>query len=105
MTQHKNVSEATARKIDSEIKSIIDEATARRSTILTEHIDELHAMARALLEFETLSGEEIRGIMRGDPVIRTPVDELPPPESRRSSVPSSGRAAPPVSPGQAPQPA
>jgi cell division protease FtsH len=105
VTQHKNVSEVTAREIDSEIKSIIDAAYGKAKTILTVHLDELHAIARALLEFETLSGEEIRGIMRGDPVIRTPVDELPPPESRRSSVPSSGRAAPPVSPGQAPQPA
>ena len=105
VTQTKNVSEVTAREIDAEIKGIIDTAYARAKTILTEHIDQLHAIAKALLEHESLSGEEIRQVLRGEPVIKTVVDE-PMHETRRASVPQSGRpAAPPTGGlGPAPQP-
>jgi len=107
VTQSKNVSEATAREIDAEIKEIIDSAYARAKHILTENIEELHRLARGLLEHETLSGEEIRTVLRGEPVIRKVVDE-PAPESRRASVPTSGRPATPPPPsgglGPAPQP-
>ena len=66
----------------------------RRSGILTENIEELHRLARGLLEHETLSGDEIRTVLRGEPVIRKVVDE-PAPESRRASVPTAGRPAAP----------
>jgi len=69
VTQHKNVSEATAREIDAEVKSIIDTAYVKARHILTEHIEELHRIARGLLEYESLSGEEIRTILRGEPII------------------------------------
>ena len=105
VTQNKNVSEATAREIDSEIKDIIDRAYAKARRLLTENVEELHRLARGLLEHETLSGDEIRTVLRGEPVIRKVVDE-PAPESRRASVPTSGRAAaaPPPSGGAAPAP-
>jgi cell division protease FtsH len=105
VTQNKNVSEATAREIDSEIKEIIDRAYAKARRLLTENVEELHRLARGLLEHETLSGDEIRTVLRGEPVIRKVVDE-PAPESRRASVPTSGRsaAAPPPSGGAAPAP-
>jgi cell division protease FtsH len=105
VTQNKNVSEATAREIDAEIKDIIDHAYARAKHILMENIDELHSIARGLLEHETLSGDELRTVMRGEPVIRKVVDE-PAPESRRASVPTAGRPAPqpPGGLGPAPQP-
>ena len=107
VTQNKNVSEATAREIDGEIKDIIDRAYAKARRILTENIEELHRLARGLLEHETLSGDEIRTVLRGEPVIRKVVDE-PAPESRRASVPSAGRPASPTPPagglGPAPQP-
>ena len=89
VTQTKNVSEATAREIDAEIKDIIDRAYAKAKRILTENIEELHRLARGLLEHETLSGDEIRTVLRGEPVIRKVVDE-PAPESRRASVPNAG---------------
>ncbi|WP_284947559.1 ATP-dependent zinc metalloprotease FtsH [Acidisoma cladoniae] len=105
VTQHKNVSEVTAREIDSEIKSIIDAAYAKAKSLLTEHVTALHAIARALLEFETLSGDEIRGVLRGEPIIRKSVDDLPPPENRRASVPVAGRPVPPAPlPGMGPTP-
>jgi len=107
VTQNKNVSEATAREIDGEIKDIIDRAYAKARRILTENIEELHRLARGLLEHETLSGDEIRTVLRGEPVIRKVVDE-PAPESRRASVPNAGRPATPTPPagglGPAPQP-
>ncbi|MDE2200835.1 MAG: ATP-dependent zinc metalloprotease FtsH [Rhodospirillales bacterium] len=103
VTQNKNVSEVTAREIDAEIKDLIDKAYARAKSILTEHIDELHAIAQGLLEHETLSGDEIRQVMRGEKVIKRVVDE-PAPESRRASVPTAGRPVPPPATGLGPAP-
>jgi cell division protease FtsH len=104
VTQHKNVSEVTAREIDSEIKSIIDAAYSKARGMLSDHITALHAIARALLEFETLTGDEIRGVLRGEPVVRKSVDDLPPPENRRASVPSAGRPVPPIPGNMGPSP-
>ena len=105
VTQSKNVSEATAREIDSEIKAIIDNAYATAKRLLTENIDNLHAVAKALLAHESLSGDEIRTVLRGEKVVKVVVDE-PAADSRRASVPSSGRPMPPTPGGlgTAPQP-
>jgi cell division protease FtsH len=105
VTQTKNVSEETAREIDREIKDFIDNAYNKARRILTENLEDLHRLARGLLEHETLSGEEIRTVLRGEPVIRKVVDE-PAPESRRASVPVAGRpsASAPGGPEPAPQP-
>jgi cell division protease FtsH len=108
VTQNKNVSEATAREIDAEIREIIDRAYLGARRILTDNIEELHRLSRGLLEHETLSGDEIRTVLRGEPVIKKVVDE-PAPENRRTSVPTAGRPAPvPPAPGgglgPAPQP-
>ena len=92
VTQSKNISEATAQQIDIEIRRIIDEAYARAKQILSENIDELHLLAKGLLEHETLTGEEIRQVIRGEPIVRNRPDEPVP--VGRGSVPSSGRAAP-----------
>ncbi|MBB2190130.1 ATP-dependent metallopeptidase FtsH/Yme1/Tma family protein [Gluconacetobacter azotocaptans] len=98
VTQNKNVSEETVREIDDEIKSLIDAAYVRARTLLIEHIDELHRLAQALLEYETLSGEEIRQVLRGEKIERIVVDD-PMPENRRASVPPTPPAAPLPSPG------
>jgi len=103
VTQNKNVSEATAREIDSEIKVIIDNAYISAKRILTENLAELNLLAKALLEHESLSGDEIRTVLRGDKVVKVVVDE-PAPDSRRASVPSSGRPVPPASGGLGPAP-
>ncbi|WP_338421759.1 ATP-dependent zinc metalloprotease FtsH [Acetobacter fallax] len=100
VTQSKNVSEETAREIDAEVKKLIDAAYARARTLLIDHIDELHRLAESLLEYETLSGEEIRQILRGEPIERVEVDDAMP-ENRRSSVPpvigkSGGHPVPPL---------
>jgi cell division protease FtsH len=92
VTQSKNLSEATAQAIDGEIRSIIDTAYQRAKKTLTERIEDLHALAKGLLEYETLSGDEIKQVLRGDPIVRDRPDE--PVNQGRGSVPSSGRPNP-----------
>ncbi|QYU67502.1 hypothetical protein J4558_21710 [Leptolyngbya sp. 15MV] len=92
VTQSKNLSEETARQIDAEIRAIIDEAYARAKTTLSDNIEQLHMLAKGLLEHETLSGEEIKQVIKGEPVVRSRPDE---PAPTRGSVPSSGRPASP----------
>src|SRR6202521_224787 len=96
VTQRKNVSEATAKVIDEEIRRIVDEGEQTARDILTARLDELHALRRGLLEYETLSAEEIRRIIKGERIVREtstgPAAEDPRP-GRRSSVPPSGRPA------------
>ena len=96
VTQRKNVSDATARIIDEEIRQIVEagETTARR--ILTEHRDDLERLAKALLEHETLSGDEVAAVLRGETIVK-PEDTTPepPPAAQakpKSSVPLSGSA-------------
>ncbi len=88
VTQNKNVSEATAREIDDEIRAIIDHAYAKAKRILTETPRGPEALAKGLLEYETLSGDEIQQVLRGEPVIRKVVDE-PMQDNRRASVPTA----------------
>jgi cell division protease FtsH len=95
VTQRKNVSDATARIIDEEIRRIIDDAEQKAHQLLTEHVDQLHAVAKGLLEYETLSGDEVKAIIRGESIVRSNDDDVKPsqpvpPGGRRSSVPSSG---------------
>jgi len=96
VTQTQNISEETAKIIDEEMRRLIEEAESKARNILTEHIDQLHLLANALLEFETLTGDEVRGlILRGEPIVRPePNDEPPPPKrptsGKRTSVPSGG---------------
>ncbi|QNT79043.1 ATP-dependent zinc metalloprotease FtsH [Entomobacter blattae] len=93
MSQGNSISEDTAREIDKEIKEIIDAAYQRAHGLLVEHIDDLHRLAKGLLEYETLSLDEIRTVLRGEPVERNVVDE-PAPENKRASVPSTSLPKP-----------
>lgn len=88
VTQNKNVSEATAREIDNEIKSVIDHAYAEAKRILTERRADLESLANGLLEYETLSGDEIQAVLRGEKIVRKVVDE-PMADQRRASVPTA----------------
>ncbi len=101
VTQNKNVSEVTAREIEAEVKAMIDAGYTRAKEILIDHIEELHMLANGLLEHETLSGIEVRQILRGEKVVRSVVDD-PMPDNRRASVPSTGGFRPdPTPPGRA----
>jgi cell division protease FtsH len=65
VTQHKNVSDATARKIDEVVRSILDRAYSQAKSILTANLDKLHVMAQALLTYETIDASQIDAIMEG----------------------------------------
>jgi len=65
ITTHKNVSESTMQKVDSEIRRIIDEQYSLARRLLEENRDKVEAMAKALLEWETLDAEQIDDIMAG----------------------------------------
>jgi cell division protease FtsH len=99
VTQRKNVSDATAKAIDEEIRRIVESGEQRARAILTQHLDELHALAKGLLEFETLSVDEVRRVIRGEKIVRDtggPVEDVSrtPPPRGRSSVPPAGRDKP-----------
>jgi len=73
VTEHRHVSAGTAREIDRQVRIIIDRNYARAQEILEANRDKLHAMAQALLQYETLAKEQIDDIMDGRPV-RPPKD-------------------------------
>ena len=75
MSRTQNISEATAQKIDSEIHRIIDECYAKAKDILTAHQSDLNVLARGLLEYETLTGDEIIALLKGIPPVRTPYED------------------------------
>ena len=60
------MSEETAKKIDEEVKKIVDKGYERAKKVLTEKIDDLHKIAKALLIYETLSGDEIKDLILKD---------------------------------------
>ena len=63
VTRQQNMSEETAKKVDSEVKKIVEAGYDRAKKVLTEKIDDLHKIAKALLVYETLTGDEIRDLM------------------------------------------
>jgi cell division protease FtsH len=65
VTQHKNVSDETARKIDVAVREVIDTAYNKARQILTNDIEKLHAMSAALLQYETIDRDQIAAIMEG----------------------------------------
>jgi len=67
ITTHKNVSEATMQKVDAEIRRIIDQQYRLARRLLEENRDKVEAMAKALLELETIDADQIGDIMAGRP--------------------------------------
>jgi cell division protease FtsH len=70
VTRQQNVSEKTAELIDSEVKRLVLEGYERAKAVLTANLDQLHALANALLEYETLTGDEIKRVVAGEPIDR-----------------------------------
>lgn len=68
ITRHKEVSEATSSIVDAEVRDIIERNYKRAETILKENVDKLHAMAQALVKYETITPEQIKDVMEGNPV-------------------------------------
>ncbi|MEM1365083.1 MAG: ATP-dependent zinc metalloprotease FtsH [Pseudomonadota bacterium] len=86
--ESRNVSEATANIIDAEIKALVDEGYETARKVLTEKNDDFETLAQGLLEYETLSGQEIKELLEGKPPSRDLGDDTPP--SRGSAVPTAG---------------
>ena len=63
VTKQQNMSEETAKKVDLEVKKIVESGYDRARKVLTEKIDDLHKLAKALLVYETLTGDEIRDLI------------------------------------------
>ena len=105
VARQQNVSEATAQKIDAEIRRLVEAGYAEATKILTEKRADLETLAKGLLEFETLSGEEITDLLQGKRPVRESVIE--PSTPRSSAVPPAGKPRPrpePPSGEVAPQP-
>ena len=87
VTQHKQVSDVTVHTIDGEVRKIVDRNYRRAESILKEHEDKLHAMAKVLMKYETIDMEQVKDIMEGrDP--RPPEgwddpDDSPPPKKKK----------------------
>ena len=78
VTQSRNMSEETAKLVDAEIKSLVTNAHAEATRLLKEHEKEWETLSQALIEYETLTGEEIKDVIAGKPIDKTtdsPVEE------------------------------
>ena len=102
VNRQQNVSEATAQKIDSEVKRLVEEGYNEATRILTEKREDLETLAKGLLEFETLSGDEITDLLNGKKPNRESV--LEPATPRTSAVPPTGKPRPRPDAGMEPQP-
>jgi len=105
VTQSQNMSDDTANLIDQEVRALIEGGEAKAREILTTYEKEWEAVAQALLEYETLTGDELRALMDGQQPIR-PDDDTP--QVKASGVPTAGkpgRKRPDAEPGAAPEPA
>jgi len=88
VSRAQHVSEETAQLIDQEIRRLIEEAEKVARKVLTDHLDELHRLATALLEYETLTGEEAKRAIKGEDIGRDN------PSAKPTSLPVSGASIP-----------
>ncbi|MBN9250549.1 MAG: cell division protein FtsH, partial [Mesorhizobium sp.] len=91
VAQSTNMSEETAKLIDEEVRRLIEYGETEARRIITKNKSKFVAVAEALLEYETLTGDELRGIMDGAKPARDIGDDTPP--SRGSAVPKAGGTA------------
>ncbi|MFG1359926.1 ATP-dependent zinc metalloprotease FtsH [Xanthobacter pseudotagetidis] len=92
MQRHQNISEATAQTIDKEVRRLVDEGYQEAKRILTERYQDLETLAKGLLEYETLSGDEIVDLLNGKTPNRESV--IDPPNPRGSAIPAAGKNRP-----------
>ena len=90
VTQTQSVSEAVAQKIDKEIRKLVDEGYNHAKEILTTKIDDLHKIAKALLTYETLTGEEIEDIINKNKYPETKQDLAKDDDNKDSALGSIG---------------
>ena len=98
VTRSQSVSETTQELVDKEVKRFVNDGYDTAQAILTTNLDDLHTVANGLLEYETLSGDEIRGLLQGKAPVRDSGSDEPAP--RASTVPTTGGSKPRPSPGE-----
>ena len=91
VTQKKNISENTAEEIDKEIKKIVDESYKKARSIIKKNINQLHKLAKGLLHYETLTGEEIKDIIKGKKIKKSITDDTKNKNKSLSPVPTVGK--------------
>src|SRR6186713_106373 len=92
VARQQNISESTAEKIDAEVKRLVEEGHTEARKVLEEKRADLEVLAKGLLEFETLSGDEIKDLLLGKRPTRESVIE--PQTPRSSAVPPAGKSRP-----------
>ncbi|MES2120363.1 MAG: ATP-dependent zinc metalloprotease FtsH [Pseudomonadota bacterium] len=86
MNRQRQMSNETAQAIDKEIRKVVEDGYARAKHLLDENREELETLAKALLEFETLSGDEIKQVLAGEPIDRG--------GSKGPAIPAAGSSIP-----------
>ncbi len=91
VSRTQNLSDETQKVVDEEIHRIVDEGYATATKICKKYIKQLHTISKGLLEYETLSGEEIKNLLKGKPPIRDFDDDSGGAKPAESAVPSTGK--------------
>ncbi len=94
ITTHKNVSEVTMQKVDAEIRKIIDEQYGLAKKLILDNRDKVEAMAKALLELETIDAEQIQDIMDGRPPRPPKPPAQAPQQPPQAGAPGAAEPAP-----------
>ena len=92
VARHKNVSDATAKLIDEEVRNLIEIAEKTARKVLTDKGDDLEMLAQGLLEYETLSGNEVNLLLKGEAILRDDDNDKKESGPIKSSVPASGNS-------------
>ncbi len=95
ITRTQNLSDDTQKLVDGEIHKIVDEGYETAKSIIQNNLEDLHTIAKGLLEYETLTGQEIIDLLNGKPPVREFTAQDDQPKKRASAVPSAGKAAKP----------
>jgi cell division protease FtsH len=99
-----HMSDETQKLVDEEVKRFVEDGFKTAQKVIRENINDLHAIAQALLDFETLTGDEIRGILEGKMPMRPENTDQPPKATGVPSAGKSGRKRPDAEPDAAPEP-
>ena len=92
VTRTQNTSDETQSKIDSETRKFVDEGYQKAESIIRDNLDDLHTIANGLLEYETLSGDEIEALLKGDSPHRPEPTDADSGPGALSAVPSVGKS-------------
>jgi cell division protease FtsH len=87
MQRNTHMSDETQKVIDEEVKRFVDEGYQTAQKVIREYVDDLHSIAKALIEYETLTGDEIRGLLAGKAPVRDSGEDTP--SAKASAVPST----------------